>query len=208
MSLKARAGRFAVLLLFMGVISESARADYSYNFTLTGTITQVDDLSTINATGQSIHLLPDIHVGDTLSATGNFTVDSPLSSQVTLYALNINPLGVQNIATTANGRILDLNDLSQGFLLSGGGFASTHPAVVPHLAGFNYDVVNNFTINGSSLSVIYFHNSLQLSNLYPSVRGTFSTIQLTPISEPSSAALMLACFAVAGGFATNSGTRS
>ena len=207
MSLKARAGRFAVLLLFLGVISESARADYTYNFTLTGTITQVDDLSTINATGQRIHLLPDIHVGDTLNATGNLTVGSPSSSQVTFYYLNINPLGVQNLAPTANGRILDLNDLSQGFFLSGGGFASTHPTVVPHLAGFNYDVVNNFTINGSSLSVIYFHDSLQLSNLYPSVQGTFSTIQLTPVSEPSSAALMLACFAAAGVYATITGKR-
>jgi hypothetical protein len=174
---------FAAAALAAWLLTAPARADYV--FTLTGTVNAVNDLSTVVSTGQQIHLLPEFAAGQAVTATGGFTADA--QGNIQTYFLNIPGL-ISHLDMAGPSSSFDPANPGAGFRLSGGGFTSAHPAVVPHLAGADFDQLTAFLINGPSFTTTLHHSSLQLSNLDATLTATFSSVSVVP--EPGGALLM------------------
>jgi hypothetical protein len=186
----------------------AARADYFYTFTFSGTISNVDDQTVFN--GNTIRLLPDVHVGDPYQGSGFFTVPFldgsgpvPLSS-AELMASGSGLLAFSAPNPAPTGSFVP----STNFLRFGVGapFPSgpipIHVAVPPTLTQFDFLQAGILTLSpspgGSSLHLDILHNSLQVRNNL-SVDVAVTTYSIVP--EPGSLPLLAvgACGALAAG---------
>jgi hypothetical protein len=181
-----------------------ARAGFDYSFALTGTIDSVSDLAwprDQGVGGTPIHLLPGLSAGDPITATGTFTTDA--SGAITAASVTVSApagFGFSDTFAPAISELLDATNPGLGFFLTGGLFPSTHAAVVPSLSAF--DVVQRFSIDGSSFSAQLMHPSLQLNDAVATVTATFDSASvggsISAVPEPSAAALVGVGLTVAG----------